>query len=148
MELAAKKIKKRYSFSPEGWGELQVFHGRVVDHMRLSLNVFATRDVALARRLLREKTAMRAAEFEATDRHFARLKEGRAQSIETSSIHLDIVRDLKRINSHLTSVSYPILDAAVELTQSRLRDVSLELAESAKELDGHDNSGAPSTGPA
>ena len=56
MELAAKKIKKRYAFSPEGSAELRIFHGRVVDHMRLALNVFATRDVVLARRLLREKT--------------------------------------------------------------------------------------------
>jgi phosphate:Na+ symporter len=131
MELAAKKIKKRYAFSAEGWAELKIFHGRVVDHLRLALNVFATRDVALARRLLREKTAMRTAEFEAADKHFARLKEGRTQSIETSSIHLDIIRDLKRINSHLTSVAYPILDAAGELVQSRLRDAPSVAAESA-----------------
>jgi phosphate:Na+ symporter len=110
---------------------VQAFHRHVVDHMRLALNVFATRDVALARRLLREKTSMRAAEFEANDRHFARLKEGRAQSIETSSIHVDIVRDLKRINSHLTSVAYPILEAAGELAQSRLREAVREPVESA-----------------
>ena len=131
MELAAKKIKKRYAFSPEGWAELQIFHGSVVDPLRLALNVFATRDVALARRLLREKTAMRTAEFEATESHFVRLKEGRAQSIETSSIHLDIIRDLKRINSHLTSVAYPILEAAGELVQSRLRDTPPVAAEPA-----------------
>ena len=123
MELAAKKIKKRYAFSPEGAAELRAFHGHVVDHMRLALNVFATRDVVLARRLLQEKTKVRTAEFEATDRHFSRLKQGRAQSIETSSIHLDIIRDLKRINSHLTSVAYPILESVGELAQSRLREV-------------------------
>ena len=135
MELAAKKIKKRYAFSPEGLAELRIFHGRVLEHMRLALNVFATRDVALARRLLREKTTMRTAEFEATDKHFAQLKEGRAQSIETSSIHLDIVRDLKRINSHLTSVAYPILEAAGELSQSRLRDTPPVAAEPAAEAE-------------
>ena len=43
------------------------------------------------------------------------------ESIETSSIHIDVVRDLKRINSHLTSVAYPILEAAGELSHSRLR---------------------------
>jgi phosphate:Na+ symporter len=138
MELAAKKIKKRYAFSPEGSAELRIFHGRVIDHMRLALNVFATRDVALARRLLREKTTLRTAEFEATDKHFARLKEGRAQSIETSSIHLDIVRDLKRINSHLTSVAYPILEAAGELAQSRLRDTQPIAAEPAGPLHSND----------
>ncbi len=124
MELAAKKIKKRYAFSPEGAAELRKFHAQVVDHMRLALNVFATRDVTLARRLLREKATVRSAEFEATDRHFSRLREGRAQSIETSSIHLDVIRDLKRINSHLTSVAYPILEAVGELAHSRLRDTS------------------------
>ena len=121
MELAAKKIKKGYAFSPEGLAELRRFHGQVVEHMRLALNVFATRDVSLARRLLLQKKDVRASEFEASERHFNRLKQGRAQSIETSSIHLDIVRDLKRINSHLTSVAYPILEAAGELSQSRLR---------------------------
>jgi phosphate:Na+ symporter len=121
MELAAKKIKKRYAFSAEGAAELKHFHGQVMDNMRLALNVFASRDVALARRLLLAKTDMRSREFEAADRHFARLRQGRAESIETSSIHLDVIRDLKRVNSHLTSVAYPILEAAGELRESRLR---------------------------
>ena len=124
MELAAKKIKKRYAFSSEGAAELRRFHGQVMDNMRLALNVFASRDVALARRLLLAKTDMRSREFEAADRHFARLREGRAESIETSSIHLDVIRDLKRINSHLTSVAYPILETTGELRESRLRGTS------------------------
>ena len=126
MELAAKKIKKGYAFSPEGLAELRRFHGQVAEHMRLALNVFATRDVTLARRLLRQKSDIRFSESQASERHFDRLKQGRMQSIETSSIHLDIIRDLKRINSHLTSVAYPILEAAGELVQSRLREVVRE----------------------
>src|SRR5919109_1596637 len=122
MELAAKKIKKHFSFSPEGLAELKRFHSHVVDNLRLALNVFASRDVALARRLLHEKTTIRANEIEAADRHFARLKQGRAESIETSAIHLDIIRDLKRINSHLTSVAYPILEAAGELKGEQRRE--------------------------
>jgi phosphate:Na+ symporter len=122
MELAAKKMKKRVAFSTEGSAELHKFHGQVVDNMRLALNVFATRDVALARRLMQTKASLRTQEVDAADRHFARLRDGRPESIETSSIHLDIIRDLKRINSHLTSVAYPILDAAGELRQTRLVD--------------------------
>jgi phosphate:Na+ symporter len=121
MELAAKKIKHRYAFSAEGAEELKRFHGHVVDNMKLALNVFATRDIALARRLLADKTLVRQAEMKAADSHFARLRQGRQQSIETSSIHLDVIRDLKRINSHLTSVAYPILEAAGELRESRLK---------------------------
>jgi phosphate:Na+ symporter len=121
MELAAKKSRNRYTFSAQGLVELKAFHGRVMDNLRLAFNVFATRDLTLARRLLAEKTSIRDAELRAAESHFDRLREGRPESLETSSIHLDIVRDLKRINSHLTSVAYPILEAAGELRETRLR---------------------------
>ncbi len=123
MELAAKRIKNRYHFSPEGMAELRAFHGRVLDNLRLALNVFTTRDITLARRLVGEKATLREAESRAADSHFARLREGRPESIETSSIHMDVIRDLKRINGHLASVAYPILEAAGELADTRLRTV-------------------------
>jgi phosphate:Na+ symporter len=122
MDLAAKKIKNRWSFSPEGMTELRAFHARVLENLRLSMNVFATRDLALARRLVAEKTVMRELESKAADSHFARLREGRPESIETSSVHIDVIRDLKRINGHLTSVAYPILEAAGELADTRLKE--------------------------
>ncbi len=121
MELAAKKIKNGYAFSTEGRKELAALHGRVTETMQLALNVFMTRDPALARRLLAEKTEIRDAELAAAQSHFGRLKEGRTESLDTSSIHLDVIRDLKRINSHLTSVAYPILEATGELARTRLK---------------------------
>jgi len=121
MELAAKKIRHKFAFSHEGLDELRQIHGRVRDNMRLAFNVFTLRDVRLARKLLNEKPLLREAEVHSANSHFARLRAGRAESIETSAIHLDIIRDLKRINSHLTSVAYPILEAAGELLESRLR---------------------------
>jgi phosphate:Na+ symporter len=99
-----------------------------MDNMRLAFNVFATRDVVLARRLLAEKATTRSAELAAADSHFARLREGRPESIETSAIHLDVMRDLKRINGHLASVAYPILEVAGELRDSRLREREAEAA--------------------
>ena len=128
MELAAKKIKNHYAFSSEGLDDIRRIHGRVMDNMRLAFNVFATRDVVLARRLLAEKAIMRSVELEAADSHFGRLRQGVTQSIETSSIHLDVIRDLKRINGHLTSVAYPILEVAGELRESRLRERDADAA--------------------
>lgn len=122
MELAGKKIKNRYAFSPEGMAELRAFHAHVLENLRLALNVFTTGDLTLARRLMAEKTVMRETEAKAADSHFARLRAGRPESLETSSIHMDVIRDLKRINGHLTSVAYPILEAAGELSESRLRE--------------------------
>src|SRR5262245_45807124 len=121
MELATKKIRNHYAFSPGGRADLRAFHARVLESLRLALNVFTTRDLTLARRLVAEKTAMREAESRAADSHFARLREGRPESIETSSIHMDVIRDLKRINGHLASVAYPILEVAGELADTRLK---------------------------
>jgi phosphate:Na+ symporter len=114
-ELAVKKIKRRYQFSPEGAAELMAFHKRICESLRMAFGVFMTGDVAAARRLIREKAELRSIELAAGDRHFDRLREGRPESIETSSLHLDILRDLKRIHSHICSVAYPVLEAAGEL---------------------------------
>ncbi len=126
MELAGKKIKNRTAFSAEGTEELRRLHGRVLENLQLAFNVFMSRDTAAARKLLREKSGIRESELAAADSHFRRLREGRPESIESSAIHMDVVRDLKRINSHLTSVAYPILEAAGELRGSRLRDDQVE----------------------
>ena len=121
-ELAEKKIRKRFTFSPEGLAEIRDFHQRVASALALSLNVFATRDIVLARQLFADKAAMREAERHAADSHFQRLRSGRPESIETSAIHLDIIRDLKRIHGHIVSIAYPILESANELRESRLRE--------------------------
>ena len=121
LELAAKKIRNKLTFSEPGWKELTEMHERVVKQMQFALSVFVSRDLDMARQLLAEKERFRALEIEGSESHLARLRSGRIESIETSALHLDMLRDFKRINSHLTSVAYPILDAKGELRQSRLK---------------------------
>jgi phosphate:Na+ symporter len=121
MELAAKKLKHKYQFSKEGAAELVAFHQRVIENLKLAFGVFMSGDVKIARRLIEEKAQLRAAEISAAESHLARLREGRMESIETTSLHLDVLRDLKRIHSHICSVAYPVLEAAGELEPSRLR---------------------------
>jgi phosphate:Na+ symporter len=114
-ELATKKIKRRFQFSPEGAEELSAFHKRTTDSLRIAFGVFMSGDVNEARKLLAEKTLLRNTELAATERHLDRLREGRPETIETTSLHLDVLRDLRRIHSHICSVAYPVLDAAGEL---------------------------------
>jgi phosphate:Na+ symporter len=68
-----------------------------------------------ARKLIAEKAQLRSAELTAAEQHLERLREGRPESLETTSLHLDILRDLKRIHSHICSVAYPVLDATGEM---------------------------------
>jgi phosphate:Na+ symporter len=122
MELAAKKIKHKYEFSKEGAAELEAFHKRILENLKFAFSVFINQDVPTARKLIEEKTQLRVAELGSADSHLARLREGRPKSIETSSLHLDILRDLKRIHSHICSVAYPVLEAAGELQPNRLKE--------------------------
>jgi phosphate:Na+ symporter len=123
MELAAKKIKRKVVFSKEGAAELESFHQEVFDNLKLAFSVFMSADVKIARQLVTEKATLRSAEFAAAESHLARLRNGRPESIESSSLHLDILRDLKRIHSHICSVAYPVLERAGELQPSRLKEV-------------------------
>jgi phosphate:Na+ symporter len=141
MELASKKIKNRFKFSAEGAAELEAFHRRVLDNLRLALGIFLSGDVAIARQLLREKIAIREAERSAAENHFARLREGRPESIETSSLHLDVLRDLKRIHSHICSVAYPVLEAAGELQPSRLVEAAAPRLPESEQSSGETQSG-------
>jgi phosphate:Na+ symporter len=120
IELAVKKIKHRLRFSSEGFTEIADLHAQVLANLKLSLGVFISGDIKMARQLLEEKTRFRDKERRLNETHLQRLRSGRVESIETSSLHLDILRDLKRINSHLTSVAYPILEQSGELRASRL----------------------------
>src|SRR6185437_5405026 len=110
MEVAAKKIKRQLVFSKEGAAELEAFHQDVCDNLRLALSIFMSGDVRIARHLVTQKTILRASEFAAAESHLARLREGRPESIESSSLHLDVLRDLKRIHSHICSVAYAVLE--------------------------------------
>jgi phosphate:Na+ symporter len=122
MELAAKKIKHKYEFSKEGSAELEAFHKRILENLKFAFSVFINQDIPTARKLIEEKTQLRNAELGSADSHLARLREGRPESIETSSLHLDVLRDLKRIHSHICSVAYPVLEAAGELQPNRLKE--------------------------
>jgi len=112
MELATKRIRFRLTFSPEGTGEIHAMCERLLGNLKLAVAVFMTGDVHAAARLIAEKEVFRDLERQATDAHFERLREGRPESVETSALHLDILRDTKRINSHIAAVGYSVLDAA------------------------------------
>jgi len=118
-ELATKKIKRRFQFSPEGAEELSAFHKRTMDSLRIAFGVFMSGDVNEARKLLAEKAVLRNTELAATEKHLDRLREGRPETIETTSLHLDVLRDLRRIHSHICSVAYPVLEATGELSANR-----------------------------
>lgn len=129
LDQAEERARRHLQFSAEGWKDLTVLHARVMANMQLALNVMVSGDVETARQLVAEKPLLRRMERDCHDRHLARLRGGQETTIETSDIHLEIVRSLKEINSLLVKVAYPILTENGDLLESRLsaRGASTEL---------------------
>lgn len=112
MELAKKKLNKGAHFSEPGLKEIELLHKKVLQNLELAISAFASNDLALAQQVLERKLELSQTERKFRQAHIQRLHEGYRESIDTSEIHLDVLTNLKRINSHVTAVAYPILESA------------------------------------
>lgn len=124
-----RKKSRNLEFTTEGWRELATLHGFVLANARLAFNLLISRDCDTAARLVREKDRLRELERTMSQKHFERLSDGTERSIETSSLHLDTMRDLKQINSLLVSIAYPVLEEHGLLRSSRLTRAARQSAE-------------------
>ena len=110
MDLGRKKFYQGRRFSEAGEAELVKFHGAVSKNLERAIVAFATGDRALGREVLDQRAGMRQRERDLRQSHLDRLRAGLAESMETSEIHLDVLTNLKRINSHVTAIVYPIME--------------------------------------
>jgi len=131
-DVEDKKIHKGRSFSEAGMAEIAHLHERLLSNLRLGMSVFLDGHVDDARKLLEEKARFRDLEHEYAANHITRLQDNTALSIETSSLHLDLISELKRINSQICSVAYPILESAGVLRATRLRHSQLAALDEAR----------------
>lgn len=125
IDIEDKKIKPGRNFSEAGMAEIVELHERLVDNLRLGMSVFLNGTVRDAQKLLEEKARFRDLERAYATTHLGRLSANTVQSLETSSLHIDLISELKRINSHICSIAYPILDSAGALAPNRLRAPAL-----------------------
>lgn len=119
--IVARKLKRGVSFSAEGEADLLARIDRLSATTRSAAAVFMTGDSAAARALAEEKAVFRDLEEAAVNAHFQRLRSGDIDTVETSALHLDALRDLKTINAHLVdAAAYPILRQIGELLPTRV----------------------------
>jgi phosphate:Na+ symporter len=120
-QLTLKKINRQLQYSPEGLAEIEDLFADTIDNLQLAQHVFLTREADMARRLMETKPAIRRKERNSLEHHMRRLQQRHPDSLQTTSMHMDVLRDLKRINGHLVSVATPILEEAGQLRTSRLK---------------------------
>src|SRR5262249_43924939 len=120
--LVSKGLKRGIAFSPEERDELLAMVSRLIGNVRTAASMLVSGDQRVARQLVAEKEIFRDMEAAATTSHFARLRAGRIDAAETSSLHLDALRDLKQVNAHLVAAAaYPLMEQQGELRPNRLR---------------------------
>jgi len=118
--IAARSIKRGRPLSAEQLADLAGALDRVLANLRLAASLFVNADTRAARLLVEEKLTFRTLENAATAAHFAAMRAGDAA--ETSALHLDLLRDIRRVNAHLVAAAaYPVLESHGELLPSRLR---------------------------
>ncbi|MGG7648738.1 phosphate:Na+ symporter [Pseudomonas frederiksbergensis] len=111
-KVQQQKTSQRRSFSEAGLEELAGLHSQLISNLRLGLSVFLSADKESARQLLREKRRFRAQERRLAHAHVSRLQRKIMQSIETSSLHLELIADMKRLNSLFCSSAYVVLETS------------------------------------
>ena len=124
VDLAKRKQSENVNFSNEGWQELSDFYDRVLRNVQHGIAVLMTEDGGAARELVRQKELIRKIEKKLERAHLMRLRAGAMETIETSAIHLDLLRALKILNTSFTTIAYPLLRESGELLESRLLDAN------------------------
>ncbi len=120
VSLARQKNLEKTNFSDEGRRDLSEFHDRVLRNVQHGIAVLMSEDVGAARELVEQKETIREIEQILERKHLTRLRQGLAESIETSAIHIDVLRSLKMLNTAFAMIAYPLLEEQGELLESRL----------------------------
>jgi phosphate:Na+ symporter len=116
--LASKKAKWRRLFSDEGWKDLRDFQRQVQEHFELTLSMLAQPSEEIHRTVMRHEGDMNKLEQEYRQAHLNRLHEGLQESFDTSSIHLDILSNLRRVNAKLTNIVTTMYESHLAANES------------------------------
>lgn len=109
MLLAQKKLKQHSVFSSEGFSELKTYHQLICQNFDLAISAFTGKNSELAEQVLTNSRKIDELLQTYTENHLQRLRKGLKESIETSSIHLDLLSNLHRINTYITNCVYPLI---------------------------------------
>ena len=115
LNLARRLENKGLHFSKKGSKEINDFSDRILSNVQLALNVMMNQNPGEAEELVAAKDKIRTVEQKLQRQHIGRLREGLAESIETSNIHQETLRALKQINTSFCIVGYSILSKSDDI---------------------------------
>jgi phosphate:Na+ symporter len=143
--IVQKKLATRSKMSSQDREDIYNLYEPVLSAFQLSLSVFTSNDVSMARTLLARKYKFVKREKKAVLNHLEKIRDAADYDSGLSAMQLDVLRDLKRINSHLAAVAYPILEAAGQLRSPLRRNKSKSKSDDNPQPRFDGNNAKPST---
>jgi phosphate:Na+ symporter len=110
VELARKKIYEGLEFSDEGEAELENFYGIVYNLFEKAFSAFVQGNQVAAKEVLSECEEVKKMKWQMHISHLRRFGKGIQETLNTSSIHMDLITDLERICDHSASVVKEVLN--------------------------------------
>ena len=109
MDLALKKIMVSPRFSKEALERIRQYHQEIEKTFQMAIDSFASQDRKLAEEVVERKSEMNILERQLHKEHLTLLKGSREDVMDTSTVYLDVISDLKRINSYASGIAYAVL---------------------------------------
>ena len=109
MKMAEKKQALKVDFSSEGWEEIKQLHEETKKISSLSITCFQRQDVELAGKIVYRKRLIRRMEKDFRIKNLERLIAGKKETMNTSSIHMDVLSEYRRIVGLMSNHVYSLL---------------------------------------
>ena len=108
--ISQEKMRRHLRFSDEGLKELKYLHKVVYTNCSKIIDSFIKEDKVLAREVSDDIDKLNEIMHELKRNHIARLHAGLQESIDTSSLHLDVLDQYMKINETLLDIAINIYD--------------------------------------
>ena len=117
--LVRKQIEHRVTLTHADWNDLEELYQKLNGRYDVAMSILTTRDTNLARSFIGGKDALDLWCRERQRLHYARLPAGDDAALRSSSFFLEMLNDMRRINSHLTMIGYALNAPAEDLHADR-----------------------------
>jgi phosphate:Na+ symporter len=109
LALAQKLIESNHQFSADGAQDIKRLYEEISRNFDSIVEVIKRGDLKLAQEVTLTGGTVRKLETDLRERHFKRLQDGLKETVKTSSVHLDLLDNLKRVNDHIVYMAYTVL---------------------------------------
>jgi phosphate:Na+ symporter len=108
VQVRLKMQREGIELAREGWQEILFMFKKVIDNLELAIKAFESEDLELAKKVIRNQPEIQKIEKNLRYYHCRRIQDPEAPVID-SGLHLDIVNDLLRFNTHSVNIAQAVM---------------------------------------